>query len=75
MLHRYVENDDRLAAIDTLTNTVTATILIGQAPLCAQRAFRPRCRLPRRVIAVDDDAAATPERNRGSRSWSMSAWP
>jgi YVTN family beta-propeller protein len=27
-----LENDDRLAVIDTLTNTVTATIEIGQAP-------------------------------------------
>jgi YVTN family beta-propeller protein len=27
-----LENDDRLVAIDTLTNTVTATIPIGQAP-------------------------------------------
>jgi YVTN family beta-propeller protein len=27
-----LENDDRLVAVDTLTNTVTATIPIGQAP-------------------------------------------
>ena len=39
-----LENDDALAAIDTLTNTVIATIPIGQAPQAARLRARTPCR-------------------------------
>jgi len=60
-----LENDDRLVAIDTLTNTVTTTIQIGQAPQAL--AYVPN--------AVPDGAGnrtcnrwASPGRRRSSRS-------